>query len=297
MSQKTGRPPVLLVREWCQVKLNEGNSPENVSQGFKAVTQFLAFLNGKEATGHLITQHLQRKINAGQRPEKERAFLVAYYKWLYRSGYVERNITGDIDVKIPKGELKTEILAHADYLKIRDLIRKPYVKQAFIIGYWTGLRRKDVSELKWGAVDLDGLMIRIVPAKTQRRASKATIPILVGGELHALLCELQQSRTSEFVIDQVEDLCKKISTYVTEAYRKAGIKLDFHALRRTFITNALASGIGTETVMKMVGITSYDTIKHYAAVQEETIRAASDRLARYITQQEQLAPITTNQAG
>jgi integrase len=86
------------------------------------------------------------------------------------------------------------LLAHEKYSEFLNSLRD-YLKPVLAIGYHTGMRKSDVTHLKWSDVDLVERVIRLRARETKNDEPRE-IPISDG--LYAVLCEQFRKRDPRF---------------------------------------------------------------------------------------------------
>ncbi len=151
---------------------------------------------------------------------------------------------------------------------ILDYTKGTFWHDITLLAYHTGLRKKDISLLKWE--DLHDDIIKLIPAKTKRNKKAVIIP------LHNEAFEIikNQKRTSIYVFAEAAKQYKSD----TQSYRSAFGKIlkaleikentegqvGFHSLRSTFVTNCEESGIPRHIIMGIVGHGSSAMTKLYS---------------------------------
>ena len=206
--------------------------------------------------------------------------------------------------RIPFTELELELI-----LEVAARPQHALVFPAIVAASQTAMRRADCCLLLKTAIDLVANKIRVRMAKT-----KKTIDIPITTKLRELLDSLPES-DSQYVFpdcareflrspDSITDRTRKVfkdagffnptangpkPTDSVQVKREEGRGVraastrDFQALRATWVTLALTSGLDIETVMAITGHTSEDTLRrHYFLPRLETIRNNFKKLPRVI---------------
>lgn len=126
---------------------------------------------------------------------------------------------------------------------------------AVMVGYYTGLRLKDVIMLRRDQITADGYL-DLVPEKTER--TKKRIRIKINRQLAAELASVI-SIGPEYFPEQISAYNRNRSS-VSRSFHTilsgAGLYLPgigFHSLRHTFVTEALNAGIDIRQVQSAVG--------------------------------------------
>ena len=147
------------------------------------------------------------------------------------------------------------------------------VKKAFIFSCFSGLRRSDVSRLRWADVkDVNNRKyVRIVMKKTKREID---IPL----SARALSWLPERGEADEYVFTGFTKgyLSMKLWNWAEAAgIRK---KVTFHVARHTFATLLITSGTDIYTVSKLLGHSSVKQTQIYARMVDSVKDAAADAI-------------------
>lgn len=152
-----------------------------------------------------------------------------------------------------------------------------------LCAYSTGMRRSEISNLKWDNVDLRTKYINLEETKNNESRS---IPI--NKILFEHLVKRQDDSTSEYVFTRPDGQPYSARTswrYLwLKALKESGIaKLRFHDLRHTFISNLIVDEKEDfATVMSLSGHKDIRMLKHYSHTHEDAKKAAVEKLAERI---------------
>jgi integrase len=154
----------------------------------------------------------------------------------------------------------------------------PYLKAVILLGLDSGLRRGEILTLDWKDIDLDAGIIKILGTHTKTQRTRS-VPMTnrTKAELLALPNFGEAGRVFPF-----NDFKRSWAT----ALRVAKIDgLNFHDLRRTFVTRLQTGGVSIGIAAELAGHSRLETTqKHYtstdnaAVIQDATakINAAND---------------------
>jgi len=155
----------------------------------------------------------------------------------------------------------------------------PHFKPILLVGILTGLRKADILTLRWQNINLERARITLAEQKTGR-----TRVINMGKDLHALFMGLPVK--SEWVFPghngkPFRDVRKALDT----AIRKAGIdpgkenmKIVFHTLRHSAISQLIECGADTTMVQNYVAHASPEMTNNYTHLSEEYRRKTGELL-------------------
>ncbi len=170
------------------------------------------------------------------------------------------DISENIWLKIPNRPLGKSVVhfrpfSDREIARIINAVPSPW-KEACIIAKFTGLRKKDVFELRWQNIAKGS--ITLIPAKTSRTNRAVYIPI--PPELVRLLKSLKNGSEKVFpgvayesgaFQKKIQDCLKSLDIGDTRE-GKAG----FHSFRASFVTRLESAGIPRHVVQGIVGHSS-----------------------------------------
>lgn len=172
----------------------------------------------------------------------------------------------------------------------------PHLKMLLMVGYWTGMRRGEIINMKWSQVDLKQKIISLKKEDTKDNANR-TIPL--SNELIIKLShhKLNQKKSSDkdHVIQYLDEPHKgDFRDALKRACKSAGIAYGratyngfiFHDLRKCFITNMRLAGVDDQVIMEMSGHNSMDMHWLYSMVQQNETRNATNKLSSFLNQQQ-----------
>ena len=146
-------------------------------------------------------------------------------------------------------------------------------KPFFVVAIETGLRRADLLDLKWNAVDLKKNVITLMTSKCE-----VPVEIPISGACRAGLEEcLSRSVVGQqvFLTDEGQPYTEKaVTRYHQIAKGVAGInrRLRIHDLRHTFGSNLSSLGVPVQMIAKTMGHSSTRMTEKYARPDAEVTR-------------------------
>src|SRR5580700_8750172 len=183
-------------------------------------------------------------------------------------------------------EEKSLMLEEAQHL------RTPQMRAALALDLNTGLRDKELREIRWGQIDLiDKKALTVGKSKTEAGTGRV-IPLnemaIAALEAHAAWYTRRfgECRPEWFVFAFGAPLPKdptrpitSFKTAWTKVRRKAGVKGRWHDNRHTLVTELAESGAGDEVIMSIAGHVSRAMLSRYSHVRMEAKRRALDEIA------------------
>ena len=138
----------------------------------------------------------------------------------------------------------------------------------------TGLRKKQILELKWSEIDMVKRTIHVMQSKTDE---EVTIPM--SDTLYQMLLKRSKVVSMSGYVFTTENgtpvLPGNLDREFWKALKRAGIEnFRFHDLRHTFGTRLIQSGVDIYTVSKLMGHTNIETTTRYAHLISANLKSA-----------------------
>lgn len=207
----------------------------------------------------------------------------AILNYAVKQHIIKRNPMQHIRVAIPSNKVnyytmeQVKVLLQADY-------PNEYYKMAVWLALCAGLRRGEVIALKWGDVDLNNRLLYIRRSVNLIKGIRYEKPPKSGKErtgiINPILYEIMK-RGNASDQDYVVPLNPwQITAWFPTFAEKQGLpRLTFHALRRTFGTLLLQSGVDIKTVSVLLGHSSITvTSKSYIGTSKTQMEMAVNAL-------------------
>lgn len=150
-------------------------------------------------------------------------------------------------------------------------------RDRFLLQCATGLRASDIARLK--AEQLHGGVLTL---RLQKTEEVITIPL--SGSNQALFARVLASGTARNNqrVPAIREICRlagldepwtrasRINGELVEEHGRRWQFVGTHTARRSFICNLLSKGVSIEVIMSMTGHQSYDSIKPYIGISDDT---------------------------
>lgn len=190
---------------------------------------------------------------------------------LYYRGLMKRRFFTDIkavhrDKKLPvvlsKEEMKRLIIAPAN-AKHRLILEFMYA---------TGARVSEVTQMKFGDLDLDRGLCYIRQGKGRKDRTTLISKKLV----QEIIDNFDNKKSSDYIFTTISGNIYSVRTVqkiVSHAARKAGLtkKISAHALRHSFATHLLESGTDIRYIQRLLGHKKLETTQVYTRVSGESL--------------------------
>lgn len=172
---------------------------------------------------------------------------------------------------------------HAEYLKVRRHLPSGY-QDILDFAYYSGWRRREITELTWAEVDLDGGVIRLSP---QRSKTKVGRLLPVSKPIWDVLERRKKRRlvADRLVFKRDDATVRQWRVAWRQACRKAGVPGRFlHDCRRTAARNLIRAGVPERVAMLLTGHKTRAVFDRYNIVNERELATAGTRLAEFLEQ-------------
>ena len=198
---------------------------------------------------------------------------------------------------LPEAEKKVRVVEEAEFDRLLKACENPDLKALLVVAYRQGLRRKELANLRWTAVDLERRILHVVNVTeagelTKSRKNRA-LP------MHPDVCEVLSGLTAKAPTRVVDGRLVPAWTYVFTWPEGAPFKADWlthwfagvvakakvthctlHDLRRSFSTLAQRAGVDRHLVKDLGGWSTVGVVeKHYTGDLSAAHRAAMDQIA------------------
>ncbi len=286
--------------EWVESKKNETELRAWLKYD-QIVTDFLAHIGVKadrllrEITPADIRSYrdaLKRKGLAAPTVNHAVKILRMPFKAAHDAGYIDINPNTKNTVRPVKDEARNVEKDVFTGEQLSELVKAAPSEDwtgAILCGYYTGLRLRDIADLQWSAVDLEG---RIIKVTTRKTGKTVTVPIHL--QFAAWLNKQTRGIGKAPVFPTLAGKAGGGKSGLSMAFRRimerAKIKgrllreangvgrsqssLSFHSLRHGFVSAMANAGVAQELRQKLTGHASAEMNAQYTHHELESLRAA-----------------------
>lgn len=170
-----------------------------------------------------------------------------------------------------------------------------HLKPVVILGFYTGMRRGEILNLRWSQVDFGAGVLRLESKDTKTKRPR-NIPL--GPEVRALLEAWRLETMTKYpACDRVAHFdgqpIKSITRSWKTACRRAGLpgKL-FHDLRRTAIRNLTKAGVDRKVAKMISGHKTDSVFERYEIMNDQDLIEAAEKVEAYLNRQGQIPTAT-----
>lgn len=195
-------------------------------------------------------------------------------------------VKGITKLRIPQKEKLC--LSNEEVTELLEVTKgDPMMPRIILFGLHTGCRLGELINLQWRDIDLNEGIIHIRNKENFKTKTGKTRQIPISNKLNSVLNKMMKGKDniinfydldgyifskSDNTIYSQSSISHKFKHYI----RKASLpeKFHFHALRHTFITNCIKSGINVNYVQALAGHSELKTTLGYTHIEIEDLKKA-----------------------
>jgi integrase len=258
-------------------------SPQNLCHLAKLETDFGTF-RASQLSSDEITKYIERRKAAGDKPasiNRTTQLLGQSFRFAVRNGHLTK--VPFITRLSEAGNARKGFVSPADFEKICAELH-PDLRDFARFSHATGMRRGEVSSLRWASVRGDTI---VLDGENSKNGHGRVIP-MVGPELEGILQRRRAARKitvdgvtqiSEFIFSRVEQGKVVPIKYCWKAWQGAAKRAGFagvlwHDLRRCAVRNLILAGVPQATAKMISGHRSDSLFSRYNIIVESQVADA-----------------------
>jgi integrase len=176
-------------------------------------------------------------------------------------------VKGIQPVSVP--ERAPSFFSREDFQKLISFIKEVWLKEVVIFAVLTGMRRGEITNLRWQDIDLNRKLLTIQSSPTFKTKNGRRRIIPLNDTAFYVLSARHGKETSEYVFTNNG---RKVSEgWLTHAFKKAVYdvrltddRLHFHSLRHTFASWLVQDGVSIYAVKELLGHSDVKTTQAYS---------------------------------
>ncbi len=157
------------------------------------------------------------------------------------------------------------------------------LKDFFLMGYHTGMRRDEIRLLKWSSINLKDRIITVSNSKTFTTKSKKERVIPINDTLFNMLKnrlpKLLNINSDEYIFEKCHGIPYH-PDYITKHFKKAvrdlgmSEKIRLHSLRHSTASNMAQANVSLYIIKEILGHQDISTTAQYSHLQKENLASA-----------------------
>lgn len=177
-------------------------------------------------------------------------------------------------------------LTKDEFIRLYAAIQESWLRELVLFAVSTGMRRGEILNLRWNAIDLERktILVQSDPTFRTKLGQKRIIPL--NNQIHQLLLEKSNAiqEKSDFVFELnnapvYEDwVTHKFKKYVM-AVLPDNAKVHFHSLRATFATWLVENGVSLYEAQKLLGHSSITVTQIHAHLAPNEVHKTVNRIS------------------
>jgi|TARA_Y100000310_G_scaffold342122_1_gene443881 site-specific recombinase XerD len=231
----------------------------------------------KDVTGNDVKQYMAFLMSEKNQKPASVSLMISSLKFMFKE-VLKKNVFDDI--KTPKQEKKIPtVLTKEEIKKMLEMTKNFKHKVLIEFLYSSGLRVSECASIKIDDIDLHEKMGTIRAGKGNKDRH-----IILSEQLIEDLREYLAGRSDDnpyvFNIRDTHITIRQAQRIVKEASRRAEIKkrVFCHALRSSFATHLLDSGVDIRVIQELLGHSNLQTTQRYTKVSREQLKKVKSPL-------------------
>lgn len=258
----------------------------------KHLEGFFGDYRAREITSERIRgyQSLRRKEKASPATvNRETSALARMFRLAVKSGQL--SAAPAFPERLEESTPRQGFFERHEYLAVREHLTSDYA-DVLDFAYYSGWRRREITELTWAEIDLAARVLRLSPERSKTRTGRVlpmSAPVLAVLQRRLtkrrLDCRLVFHREGEPMVDW-----RKAWEAACKAAGCPGKRL--HDCRRTAARNLVRARVSERVAMQLTGHKTRSVFDRYNIVAEDDLRKGVDQLAEYVEQQPTQSNVT-----
>ena len=218
-------------------------------------------------------------VTINQRLSKLKAVFNTAMRW---NMITENPVKGIQPLSVP--ERAPSFFSREDFQKLLSVIKEGWLRELVVFAVLTGMRRGEITNLRWQDVALSAKMLTIQSSPTfkTKNGKRRVIPI---SDTALYILSAKQGRNPSEYVFTLNDA--KISEgWLTHAFKKAVYdvrlkddRLHFHSLRHTFASWLVQDGVSIYAVKELLGHSNVRTTEVYSHLTGSVLHAEVNRIS------------------
>lgn len=261
VSDAKGKPLADLLTLFLDRREREGLSRGSVDKYRKTLGKLFVRARWRVLSDVDVRSFLQWRAESGLKPKTLndlRAAVSVFFGWLVEQGFAVVNPFASLKaVKLPPRDSQfRRSLSFAEMGRLLA-VAPPHRRLVYLVAAYTGLRRKEMMNLRWADLHLEGEAPFVrVPASISKNRRSASLPLVP--DVAAALRAQKPADVSPFafvlrgLVPRVPTFKEDLATAEIPFVDPFGRRVDLHALRVTYGTQLTVAGVAPREVMELM---------------------------------------------
>lgn len=187
-------------------------------------------------------------------------------------GYLTSNPVSDVE-KFKLSKTNPRFLTTEEVDQLLDAAHGFYIYPILVTALHTGMRKSELFNLKWAAVDFEQETITVQGDADWHTKNYNSRTLQMTPVLHKTLMRLWQPGTSGNVFMNNGKPVKDIRGTFASVKKYAELEgVGLHTLRHTFASHLVMQGVSLREVQELMGHQSYETTLRYAHLSQDHVK-------------------------
>lgn len=205
-------------------------------------------------------------------------------KYAVEHNVITKNPCTGVTCRVDENALKKDILS---LVEMEQLIKtsydgqNPIVKKAFIFTLYTGIRHRDIINLKYSNVDYSNKLLRFDQSKSKGKSSCSWVNIPLNDGLLSLIGSKPEKDEFIFKLPSLSMCLRSLKVWSRKA--KIDKNITWHSGRHSFAVNILNNGANIKTVASLLGHSGLKHTEKYTRAVDSLKEQAINSLPELLT--------------
>ncbi len=193
---------------------------------------------------------------------------------------------------LPGDKPREGFFERGEFLKVLSHLPNDGLRDFTEWAYWTGMRKGEISSLRWATFDQETWTLRLSGRDTKTGKERK---LVLEGPLHPIIKRRVKARRLDcsFIFHRAGEPIGEFRKSWRSACNAAGVSgRIFHDLRRTAVRNLIRAGVPQSVAMKISGHQTAAVFRRYDITADDDLRDAVLKVQGYVASLPRKAKVT-----